>query len=196
MIPSHLTQELAVGAYRQALQDGRAAIASSRRMSRTKALRYARHIRARGFNTGYQEGLRRAQDDCSAAIEELCNCYHKALDGAQEDIQRLARELATQIIDSTLTERPETLALWVQRAVTALKNSKTLHLTLHTRYAGLLSSLSSHLPAGVSASLDPAIDTIDFKLEGESGGIEFAWRNAISTTAAQSAPNRSEAETV
>lgn len=185
LVSTPLKQDLGIGAYRQVLREGRKAIAASRQASRAKALRYAAFIRARGFTRGYQEGLAAGKAECSAAIEGLRSCYHKALDSAHNDIQQIARELASQIIDTAIIEKPEIFALWIKQATTALKRSKALHLTLNPRYETLLGYVTTQLPEGTTTSLDPAIGSIDFKLDGELGGVEFAWRDVVSAAAAQ-----------
>jgi flagellar biosynthesis/type III secretory pathway protein FliH len=186
LVPTLPRQDLAVGAYREIIQEGRKALAASRHASRTKALRYAKHIRSRGFSKGYKDGLATGSAECKAAVEELRHYYQRALDSAQEDIYALARELATQIVDTTLAERPEIFTAWILQALTALKHSRSLHLRFNPRYQKLLECITAQLPEGISACLDPAIGSIDFRLEGEIGGVEFAWRDLITGTPTRS----------
>jgi flagellar biosynthesis/type III secretory pathway protein FliH len=185
LLPASLKQDVVVDAYRQVLREGRLAVANSRRASRLKALRYAKYLRSRGFTKGYQEGLSAARADTCAALDALRGCYNAALFNAQQDIQTLAQQLAIQFIDASIVERPEIFARWVQQAIATLKRSRSLHLGLNPRYDGILSSIVAHLPAGISVTLNPDADPIDFRLEGEFGGIEFAWREVITPSALQ-----------
>lgn len=180
LLPASLTQDVVIDTYRQVVREGRSAVAASRRASRSKALRYVKHLRSRGFTKGYLDGLSAARSDIQAAMEDLRNCYHDALSNAQQDIQSLAQQLATQVVDASIVEQPEIFAVWVQKAIAALKRSRTLHLSLNPRYKGVLCTIATHLPEGVSIALDPTAASIDFRLEGDMGGIEFSWREVIS----------------
>jgi flagellar biosynthesis/type III secretory pathway protein FliH len=195
LVPAPLRQDLAIGAYREILQEGRKALSASRRASRAKTLRYAKHIRARGFSRGYQEGLKVSSSECKEAVEELRNCYQRVLDNAQQDLQVLAEQLASQIIDATIVVKPEIFAAWILEARNALKASKAFHLSLNPRYQNLLEHLATTLPEGIATRLDPTIGSLDFRLEGDVGGVEFAWRKALTGMAAelQARPEASEA---
>jgi flagellar biosynthesis/type III secretory pathway protein FliH len=194
LVPTVPRQDLAIGAYREIIQEGRKALAASRQASRAKALRYAKYIRARGFSRGYQDGLTVGSAECKTAAEELRHYYQKALDRARDDIYALAQELASQIVDVTLDQRPEIFTAWIHQSLVALKRSRNLHVSLNPRYKKLLDCINGQLPEGISTSLDPTIGSIDFRLEGECGGVEFAWRDLIAATPTRVKPQSSPGE--
>jgi flagellar biosynthesis/type III secretory pathway protein FliH len=179
LVPTQLAPEITVQTFKQTLTMGRSVLCDERKKSRQKASRYAKYIRARGFTTGYQAGLAAAQEECAAALRALRSCYEDALTAAKNDAHALATALAERIIDSTLLERPEVLLAWIQESVQMLKRSRNLHLSFQPRYAGVMQQVMPHLPEGVTAQADASLTDADFILSGDSGGVEFSWRNIL-----------------
>lgn len=187
--PTPLRSESGLETFRQMIREARAIIAETRRCSRTKALRYARRTRTRGYSDGYRAGLQVAHDQCREVIEELKRGYLQILDKAASDIEQLARITAGEIVDSALMTHPELLRSWIQQSIAALKGVRTLKVSLHPRYTPLVEMLSMSLPEGVALSIEQISSAVDFRVEGETGGIEFSWRDAIQQMPIQAAPS-------
>jgi flagellar biosynthesis/type III secretory pathway protein FliH len=179
LVPTQLAPDITVQTFKQTIKLGRSVLCEERKKSRHKACRYAKHIRARGFSKGYQEGLAAAQEECAAALRALRSCYEDALSAAKHDAHALATALAERIIDSTLLERPEVLLAWIQESLQMLKRSRTLHLSFQPRYSGVMQQVMPHLPEGITAQADSSLTEADFIMNGESGGVEFSWRNIL-----------------
>ena len=180
LVPTQIAPDVPVQTFKDTVGLGRQVLAKERQRSRQKAHRYARHIRERGYSKGYQEGLAAAQAECAAALRAIRSCYEDALTAAKHDTHALATTLAERIIDSTLLERPEVLLAWIQEALQLLKRSRNLHISFQPQYCGVMQQIAEHLPQGITAHVDPALTDADFAINGDSGGIEFSWRNAIS----------------
>jgi flagellar biosynthesis/type III secretory pathway protein FliH len=158
---------------------GRQVIAQERLKSRNKALGYARHIRERGYQDGYAAGLQAAHDTCQAAMDALKARYDDALSAAKADLQQLAQNLAEHLVDKALLEKPEALARWINDSIALLKRSRTLKLTYHPRYESIMQHVAERIPQGIAAHPDPTLESADFVLEADSGGVEFAWKKVI-----------------
>lgn len=180
LLPTQIAPDVTVQTFKDTVTLGRQVLSEERRRSRQKAHRYARHIRERGFTKGYQEGLAAAQAECTAALRALRSCYEDALTAARNDTHALATSLAERIIDSTLLERPEVLLAWIQESLQLLKRSRNLQISFQPRYSGVMQQIAAHLPQGITAQVDPALTDADFAINGDSGGVEFSWRNALS----------------
>jgi flagellar biosynthesis/type III secretory pathway protein FliH len=179
LVPTQLSPDIPVQTFRHTVSLGRQVICEERKRSRAKACRYAKHVRARGFEKGYQEGLAAAQAECAAALQALRNCYEEAINAAKSDTQALATNLAERIIDTTLMARPEVLLAWIQESLQILKRARSLHLAFQPRYQGIMEQVSEHLPDGVTIQADPSLTEADFILSSESGGVEFSWRDIL-----------------
>jgi flagellar biosynthesis/type III secretory pathway protein FliH len=177
--PTQLAPDISVQTFKQTVSLGRAVLSEERKKSRQKACRYAKHIRSRGYSKGYHDGLAAAQEECAAALRALRSCYEDALTAAKHDAHALATALAERIIDSTLLERPEVLLAWIQESLQMLKRSRALHLSFQLRYAGVMQQVMPHLPEGITAQADASLTEADFIMSGESGGVEFSWRNIL-----------------
>jgi len=170
---------LSLEVMRAILKEGRATLAQTRRASRAKALRYTLLARSRAYARGYQEGLQAATSDCRAAIAALAACHSDAQREAVLTGERLARQLATHIIDTALIAHPEIVAAWIQQALAQLAQSQVLRIDCNPRYKPVLDTISASLPHGVLLTTDPHVASIEFRVETTSGCIEFEWRDAI-----------------
>lgn len=180
LLPTQIAPDVTVQTFKDTVTLGRQVLSEERRRSRQKAHRYARHIRERSFSKGYQDGLAAAQAECTAALRALRSCYEDALTAASNDAHVLACSLAERIIDSTLLERPEVLLAWIQESLRLLKRSRNLHISFQPRYSGVMQQIAEHLPEGITAQVDPKLIDADFAIAGDSGGVEFSWKNALS----------------
>lgn len=180
LLPTRIAPDVTVRTFKDTVRLGRQVLSEERRRSRQKAHRYAKHVRQRGFSKGYQEGLAAAQSECAAALHALRSCYEDALIAARDDTHALATSLATRIIDSTLLERPEVLLAWIQESLQLLKRSRNLTISFRPRYFDVMQQIAAHIPQGITAQVDPTLTDADFAINGDSGGIEFSWRNALS----------------
>jgi flagellar biosynthesis/type III secretory pathway protein FliH len=179
LLPTSLQPETSLESYRNLIAQGRQAIAQERLKSRTKALGYARHIRERGYQDGYAAGLKAAHDRCQAAIDALKARYDDALSAAKADVQQLAQTVAEHLVDKALLEKPEALARWVNESIALLKRSRTLKLGYNPRYESIMERVTERLPQGIVAYPDPTLESADFVLEADTGGVEFAWKKVI-----------------
>lgn len=179
LLPTSLPPDLSIKNYRAIIEGGRNQIAQQQNRSRGKALTYARHIRAKGFNKGYQEGLEAARAECLQAMRAMRECYEQALDAARQDALAIARNLAEKIVDTTLLGHPEALLAWIQQSTAILKRGRNLNLSYHPRYEAMLHQIAPHLPSGITISSDPNLSDSDFVLQSDSGGVEFSWRTAL-----------------
>jgi flagellar biosynthesis/type III secretory pathway protein FliH len=179
LIPNQLSPDIPVQAFKHTITLGRQVICEERKRSRAKAYRYAKHIRARSFAKGYNEGLAAAQAECTAALQALRNCYEQAINAAKSDTHALATNLAERIIDSTLLMRPEALLAWIHESLQILKRARSLHLLFQPRYGDIMQQVSKHLPDGITIEADPSLTDVDFILSSENGGVEFSWRDIL-----------------
>jgi flagellar biosynthesis/type III secretory pathway protein FliH len=179
LVPTQLSPDIPVQTFKHTMTLGRQVICEERKKSRAKACRYAKHIRARGFAQGYKEGLAAAQAECAAALQALRNCYEEAINSAKSDTHALAINLAERIIDSTLLARPEVLLAWIQESFEILKRARSLRLSFHPRYQGIMHQVSKHLPDGIALQADSSLTDADFILSSEHGGVEFSWRDIL-----------------
>jgi flagellar biosynthesis/type III secretory pathway protein FliH len=186
LLPTSLQPEISLETYRNLIAQGRQVIAQDRTKSRRKALQYAHHIRERGYKNGYEAGLQAAHDDCQAALHALRARYEDALLAARADALALAQSLAEQLVDRAFLETPEALARWINDSIALVKRSRTLKLTYNPRFEPIMQRILERIPQGVTASPDPTLQELDFVLEGEMGGVEFAWKDIMKHAALNS----------
>jgi flagellar biosynthesis/type III secretory pathway protein FliH len=175
----NLAPEIPVQTFRDTIKLGRGIISDERRRSRLKALRYAKKIRSRGFNRGYQAGLAAAQGECLVMLQALRGCYEDAVVAAKSDTIALATALAERIVDTTLLERPEVLLAWIEEGLGVLKRSRSLHLSFQPRYQALIEHIQMRLPDTITAEADASLSDSDFVIRSEIGGVEFSWRSVL-----------------
>lgn len=185
--PTQLSPDISVQTFSHTLALGRQSICEERKRSRSKACRYAKRIRARGFSRGYSDGLSAAQAECTATLQALRSCYEDAINAAKSDAQALATNLAELIIDRTLLSRPEVLLAWIEESLQILKRTRSLHLSFHPRYKGVMQQLSERLPDGISVQADSSLTDTDFIVRSEHGGVEFSWRDVLYAKTSQQA---------
>ena len=175
----NLNPDIPLTTFKETVRLGRQVISDERKRSRRKALRYAKAIRSRSFNKGYQAGLLAARNECAQTVGALRGCYQEALLTAKGDTLALATALAERIIDSTLIEKPETLLVWIEEGLSVLSRARDIHLAFNPRYEGVMRHLEQHLPETIRIHADPSLSDADFIIRSELGGIEFSWRNAL-----------------
>ena len=176
---SGLSPEFGLEAYRAIIDSGRAQIASTSSKARSKSLAYARYIRKRGYDQGYQAGSLAAQKSAAAAIEAIRSSYDVALDLARNDAVKMAHDLAEQLVDRALLAHPDTILAWINTAFSYLKRSRKLRISYHPRYAEIMQIIARDIPDTIVISADSALADIDLVITGESGGIEINWRESL-----------------
>jgi hypothetical protein len=156
-----------------------------------KAKKHARAFRCREEERGYEAGRLRANQDFHALCDELPRLYKEAATVAHRDAQTLAALLAEQILDLHITQIPESLLMWVTRASEILSSSRALTLLYHPRLTNTITQLKATIPGHITVreNSDPACP--DFILNGDTGGVEFAWRSALELIS-QPGPAREE----
>jgi hypothetical protein len=178
-LATNWASDIPVQTFRDTIRLGRQVISDERRRSRQKALRYAKKIRSRSFNSGYQAGLVAAQGECLVMLQALRGCYEEAVVTARGDTLALATALATRIIDTTLLERPEVLLAWIEEGLGVLKRARSLHLVFQPRYEVVMRTIAARLPNTITTQADPSLTDADFAIRSEIGGVEFSWRSAL-----------------
>ncbi len=150
------------------------------RAVRRRALHSARRIRERARRRGYEDGLRAAQNEVTQVLDGLRSRYSDAVSRAEQDTSSMAFHLAEVIIQQTFERQPETLLPLLSRALQILKRGRSFHLAYHPRYEKSIQLLTSSLPPGIHLQADATLDRTDFKMWCEEGGVESAWREALS----------------
>jgi hypothetical protein len=92
----------------------------------------------------------------------------------------LAYHLAEEIVQQTFERHPETFLPLLSRALQILKRGRSFHLVYHPRYERSIQLLVPSLPPGIILRADTTLDRIDFTMSCEEGGVESAWREALS----------------
>ncbi len=147
---------------------------------RRRALHSARRIRERARKRGYEDGLRAARNEASEVLQGIRARYAEAVTRAEQDTSSLAYHLAEAIVQQTFERHPETFLPLLSKAFQVLKRGRTFHLVYHPRYERSIQLLAPSLPPGITLRADPTLDRIDFTMSCEEGGVESAWREALS----------------
>lgn len=179
LLPSRIPAECAATVYRAIMRDGRGAIAAQMLAARKRASSYARRLRAKGYSAGYEDGIRAARRDCEHALLQLRKAYSDAIAVATGDVQSLTYQLAEKLVDRAFLEKPEVLLSWLERALTLLKRSRALSIHYHPRYEHIMKLISSYLPPAVSSVSSDTLGELDFRIEGERGGVACSVRDAL-----------------
>lgn len=148
--------------------------------ARRRALYSARRIRERSRKRGYEDGLRAARNEVDEVLEGIRARYADTVTRAEQDTSSLAYHLAEVIVQQTFERHPETFLPLLSKAFQILKRGRSFHLVYHPRYERSIQLLAPSLPAGITLRADAALDRIDFTMSCEEGGVESAWREALS----------------
>jgi hypothetical protein len=147
---------------------------------RRRALHSARRIRERARKRGYEDGLRAARNEANEVLQGIRARYSEAVARAEQDTSSLAYHLAEEIVQQTFERHPETFLPLLSRALQILKRGRSFHLVYHPRYERSIQLLVPSLPPGIILRADTTLDRIDFTMSCEEGGVESAWREALS----------------
>jgi hypothetical protein len=176
--PSHPT-ELSLQILIAARAD--AAKRTAQRVSRAaqKTRKYAQTIHQRHRQRGYKEGKEEAHREFNQWCCELPRLYKDVATVAHRDSQQLATLLAEQLLELHITQIPDSLTIWLNRASEILASSRTLKLLYHRRLSAVFSQLAARIPPHVVVQENPDQHCPDFVLHGDTGTVEFAWRLAL-----------------
>lgn len=148
-------------------------------ITRQKCARHRRATRRRGYDEGYQAGLREATEEMREAISGIIDTYREAVELARSDISALSRAFAARVIEYNLREEPALAQSLINSAATLLGTSRALTLSHNPRYSELFASLATQLPSHITLRSDENLGDIDFILSGENGDVECSWRKAL-----------------
>jgi flagellar biosynthesis/type III secretory pathway protein FliH len=179
LIPPTLSPEHAFDRYRDLVQHGRQSAASVLVRARKRAITYSRAVRARERQRGYQDGVRQARAQFASVLARLEKCYQDALEAAKYEANSTALHVAESIIGSIVSEHLGPYREWLDEAVCILKESSRFTLLYHPRCEPLVSALASTYQGRITFLSDSSLGSSDLKLIGQSGSVEFAWREAL-----------------
>ena len=158
-----------------ARKEATAILARAKKRGRT----YARRAEERGFEEGLRKGNERAVEKFKEVSDKICQSYAMATEIARQDVAMVACQIVEQTISSHLDSNSSYMRRWIDEAIERLKTTRPLTLRYHPRYEATIASLLSSLMPRITPLLDPTVGDADFILEGQSGGVSFAWRELL-----------------
>ena len=165
---------------RQAIiSQSRAQAAAILARAKKRGSSYARQAKARGYETGLQRGEAFALKQFKDISEKISHSYATAAEIARQDIARVACHIVEQTISSHLESNPSHMQRWINEAIESLKTNRSLTLRYHPRYEKIVTALLPALEPRITPLIDPTVGDVDFILEGQSGGVSFAWRELL-----------------
>jgi flagellar biosynthesis/type III secretory pathway protein FliH len=112
-------------------------------------------------------------------IESLRELYSTTIDTAHRDAYLMAYRIVEELIEQHLRESPEVIASWIKRAMEHLKQTSAMTLRYHPRYRDPLHHIATHLPGGITISMDESLAEIDFTIDTNVGTVSFSWRELL-----------------
>jgi flagellar biosynthesis/type III secretory pathway protein FliH len=146
---------------------------------RKRALSSRAHIQTRGFEKGYQDGLASAQATASTLLTSLLEITETRSALYREQVVASAVELAEQIIQRELTTNPEAYRSWLHQALGIMRGSMELHLHYAPEQAQIVQCLIKADYPHLKLIPDDSISPGELVLRGDTGGVRFAWRDAL-----------------
>lgn len=171
--------ELALSSSRALLNASRLECASLLTRARKRAARYREEAKERGYRAGLERGFTESSTRCAEALESLGALYARTIDAAQRDVALVAYRIVEELIDTHLREDPELITRWISRAMEHLKTHQGMTLRYHPRYHETLVRIATHLPSGISTSIDTNLKELDFAIDTNVGAVTFSWRELL-----------------
>ena len=171
--------ELALSSSRAVLNASRLECASLLARARKRAARYREKAKERGYRTGLERGFTESSARCTEAIESLGALYARTIDAAHRDAALVAHRIVEELIDTHLREDPELITRWISRAMEHLKTHQGMTLRYHPRYHETLGHSATHIPSGMTISMDPTLKELDFAIDTNVGAVTFSWRELL-----------------
>jgi hypothetical protein len=144
-----------------------------------RAVRYISRRCERAKTRGYHAGLEEGKAEFADLSRGIAVCYQQASEVAAQEGQKLALLLADNIVESHISEIPKSLLAWFNRAAALLRANSTLILLIHPRLHKTVQQVTHLLPSGLRIEINSALGAPDFTLTGDSGAVEFSWREAL-----------------
>jgi flagellar biosynthesis/type III secretory pathway protein FliH len=185
-IPIELTAQCAVAIHKHTRQQLHARAKRFKQQARRYLARRYERTKASGYQTGITEG----KAEFGKLTHDIVACYQHASEIAAQESRKLALLLADQVVESHITEHPESLVHWFNRATTILRAEGNLALLVHPRLHKSVLEIQHLLPAGLRLEINSAPAAPDFTLTCNSGAVEFSWREALETLAANGAAEK------
>jgi hypothetical protein len=154
-------------------------LAQQHTTARQKRLSYSLWARSRGYAKGYQEGVLKATTDITNIIAGLKACYRETVDMATTDTYETAQILAERVVANLSTESALYLRKWITQALAFLRSNRPMILNYHPRYESIITILQSELDTQIRLIPNAELDTVDFHLSDDTGGVEFNWRDIL-----------------
>lgn len=177
--PSAEPLELALSTSRALISAARTESAKILTHARKRASRYRQKAKERGHRAGVEQGERESALACARMMESLRDLYSTTIVTAHRDASIVAYRVVEELIEQHLREHPETIAIWIARAVEHLKQTSGMTLRYHPRYESTIERVSPRLPAGLVASVDKTLGAVDFAITTNVGAATFSWRELL-----------------
>lgn len=175
--------EAVIDAFRGALEIGRKEAADKIVQARKRARDYTQRAKTKGFNIGYNHGLKQCHDRFEAALAGLLNQYDQAVNDARHDVLKLGTQLLETIIPAYLKDHPEQLCKWIDEAMVDLKGIRKLILRYHPRHQEFLHDFKPSKNIQITCICDSSLDNTEFALSTDHGEILFNWRQLLAELA-------------
>lgn len=178
--PTELTAQSAIALHRQTKERLQTRTARFKQRARTYLKRRYERTKA----SGYQAGMTEGKANFGKLTHNIVECYQHATEIAAQESRKLALLLADQVVESHITQHPESLVNWFNRATTLLRAEGNLALLVHPRLHKPVMEIQHLLPTGLRVEINSAPAAPDFTLTCSSGAVEFSWREALEALAA------------
>jgi flagellar biosynthesis/type III secretory pathway protein FliH len=179
VLPPSEPLELALSNSRALLKASRLECANILTRARKRAARYREKAKELGYRAGLERGTAESSARCAEALESLSALYARTVDAAQRDVALVAYRIVEELIEQHLREDPVLIARWISRAMDHLKTHRGMTLRYHPRYHETLGLIATHIPSGITISMDPNIKESDFAIDTTVGTVTFSWRELL-----------------